>query len=73
MCEYCDYQEFLSKNDFINYKLKSEIEQSFSDKEITENERELKLKEINEIIEEEKENNFSQLRESHLPTRKMLP
>lgn len=55
ICEYCDYQEFLNKNEFINYKLKSEIEQSLTDRELTENERELSLKEINEIIEQEKE------------------
>ena len=55
VCEHCNHQEILSKKDFINYKLKSEIELLFSEGEITDNERELKLKEINVIIEKEKE------------------
>jgi DNA-directed RNA polymerase subunit M/transcription elongation factor TFIIS len=55
ICQHCDYQEFLSKKDFINYKLKSEIEQSCSEREITENDKEIKLKTINALIEQAKE------------------
>ena len=55
ICQVCDHQEILSKKDFIKYKLKSDIELSFSEGKITENERVLKLNEINIIIEQEKE------------------
>jgi len=55
ICEICNHQENLSKVDFLNYKVKSEIELSFSKGEITGNEREIKLKEINIIIEQKKE------------------
>jgi hypothetical protein len=55
VCEFCDHQEILSKKDFINYKLKYEIELAFSDGEITFDEREIKLNEINYLIDHEKE------------------
>jgi hypothetical protein len=45
----------LSKKDFINYKIKSEIEQSYFEREITENDKEIKLKTINALIEQAKE------------------
>lgn len=53
ICDYCNHQEILSKKEFINYKIKSEIELAFLENGITNNERELK---INEIIEQDKEN-----------------
>ncbi len=55
ICEFCNYQEILSKKYFINYKIKSEIELAFSENEITENERELRITEIDKIIEQDKE------------------
>lgn len=54
LCEYCNYQVILNKEDFKKYKIKSEIELSFSKGIITESERNLKLNEINIIIEQEK-------------------
>ena len=54
ICEYCNHEEILSKKHFINYKKKSGIEQAFFDNEITENERNLKINEINRVIEQDK-------------------
>ena len=55
LCEFCNHKEILNKKDFINYKVKSEIELAFLEGEIADNERELKLNEINIIIEQDKE------------------
>ena len=56
ICEFCNHQENISKQDFLNYKEKSEIELAFSDSEITDIERELKINEINNTIEQDKKN-----------------
>lgn len=54
-CEHCGYEDILSKMDFINYKAKHDIELSFSEGEISGEEKKMKLKEINIILEQEKE------------------
>ncbi len=54
-CEQCGHEDILSKKDFINYKAKHDIELSYSDGKISEEEKTLKLKEINVILEQEKE------------------
>ena len=55
ICECCHHQEILNKKDFTNYKIKSEIEIAFLENRITNDEREIKIIEINKIIEQDKE------------------
>ncbi|QXP71263.1 zinc-ribbon domain-containing protein [Polaribacter sp. R2A056_3_33] len=59
MCEICNHQEILSKKHFINYKKKLDIEWLFSENEITAQERNLKINEINIIIEKAKINKLN--------------
>ena len=54
-CEHCGHEDILSKKDFLNYKAKYDIELSFSEGKISEEEKTLKLKDINIILEQEKE------------------
>ncbi|MFD1016190.1 zinc-ribbon domain-containing protein [Winogradskyella rapida] len=56
ICAICKHQEILSKQNFKNYNLKLDIESTFSENKISENKRNLKLNEINRIIEEDKKN-----------------
>ncbi|WP_282071374.1 hypothetical protein [Polaribacter atrinae] len=58
-CEVCNHQEILSKKHFKNYKKKLDIEWLFSENEITEQERNLKINEINIIIEKAKINKLN--------------
>lgn len=55
ICESCNHEEILDKNDFTNYKIKSEIESDFLDNLITQDEKETKINEINKIILQDKE------------------
>ena len=59
VCEICNHQEILSKKHFINYKKKIDIEWLFSENEITAQERNLKITEINIIIEKAKINKLN--------------
>ena len=54
VCDFCKHEEILGKKNYNNYKIKSKIEIAFSENEITENERNLKVNEINRILEQDK-------------------
>ena len=55
LCGSCGHQEVLNKEDYTNYKTKSDIEISFLENIITQDEREVQIIEIDKIIAQDKE------------------